>query len=49
MINCEAPVATLLHRAVAAALDASMVLIAYGLFLLHTDCWVDSSSGTRPI
>jgi uncharacterized RDD family membrane protein YckC len=34
MINCEAPVATLLHRAVAAALDASMVLIAYGLFLL---------------
>ena len=34
VIYCEAPVATPLHRAVAAALDWSMVLIAYGLFLL---------------
>jgi uncharacterized RDD family membrane protein YckC len=33
VIYCEAPVATTLHRAVAAALDWSMVLIAYGLFL----------------
>lgn len=34
VISCEAPVATTLHRAVAAALDWSMVLIGYGLFLL---------------
>jgi len=34
VIYCEAPVATILHRAVAAALDWSMVLIAYGAFLL---------------
>jgi uncharacterized RDD family membrane protein YckC len=33
VIYCEAPVATALHRAVAAALDWSMVLIAYGAFL----------------
>ena len=33
VISCEAPVATTLHRAVAAALDWSMVLIGYGLFL----------------
>ena len=34
VIYCEAPVATTLHRAVAAALDWSMVLFGYGLFLL---------------
>ena len=34
VIACEAPVATTLHRAIAAALDWSMVLIGYGLFLL---------------
>ena len=34
VIYCELPVATTLHRAVAAALDWSMVLIGYGLFLL---------------
>ena len=34
VIICEAPVATPLHRAIAAALDWSMVLIGYGLFLL---------------
>ena len=34
VIYCEAPVATTLHRAVAAAIDWTMVLIAYGLFLL---------------
>jgi uncharacterized RDD family membrane protein YckC len=33
MIFCDAPVAGSVHRAVAAALDWSMVLIAYGLFL----------------
>jgi uncharacterized RDD family membrane protein YckC len=34
VIACEAPVATPLHRAVAAALDWSIVFIGYGLFLL---------------
>jgi hypothetical protein len=34
VIYCEAPVATPLHRAVGAALDWSMVLIGFGLFLL---------------
>ena len=34
MIYCEAPVATPLHRALAAALDGTMVLIGFGLFLL---------------
>ncbi|MGB9454534.1 MAG: RDD family protein [Bryobacteraceae bacterium] len=33
-IYCDAPVANPLHRAVAAALDWAMVLIAYGCFLL---------------
>jgi len=34
VIFCDAPAAVWLHRAVAAALDWSMVLIAYGIFLL---------------
>ena len=34
MIYCEAPVATPLHRSLAAAVDLTMVLVAYGLFLL---------------
>jgi uncharacterized RDD family membrane protein YckC len=34
VIYCDAPVAVSLHRAVAAALDWSLVLIAYGLFLV---------------
>jgi uncharacterized RDD family membrane protein YckC len=34
MIRCDAPVATPTHRAVAAAIDGSMVLIGYGAFLV---------------
>jgi uncharacterized RDD family membrane protein YckC len=34
VIYCEDPVASRLHRAVAAGLDWSMALLAYGLFLL---------------
>jgi uncharacterized RDD family membrane protein YckC len=34
VIFCDAPVATRLHRALAASLDWSMVLIGYGLLLL---------------
>ena len=34
VIFCDDPVASRMHRAVAAGLDASMVLLAYGLFLL---------------
>ncbi|MBZ5585695.1 MAG: RDD family protein [Acidobacteriia bacterium] len=33
-VCCEAPVATRLHRALAAVADLSMILIGYGLFLL---------------
>jgi len=33
VIYCEFPVATILHRAVASALDWSMVLIGYGVFV----------------
>lgn len=33
MVSCEWPVATAMHRFVAAAIDCSLVLIAYGLFL----------------
>ncbi|HTX35974.1 MAG TPA: RDD family protein [Bryobacteraceae bacterium] len=33
-IYCEYPVATSIHRAIAAALDWSLVLMGYGLFLL---------------
>jgi uncharacterized RDD family membrane protein YckC len=34
VIYCEAPVATPLHRALAAAIDSAMVLVGYGFFLL---------------
>jgi uncharacterized RDD family membrane protein YckC len=34
VIYCEAPVAAPVHRALAAAIDVTMVLLAYGLFLV---------------
>jgi uncharacterized RDD family membrane protein YckC len=34
VIICEAPVATPIHRAIAAVLDWAMVFLGYGLFLL---------------
>jgi uncharacterized RDD family membrane protein YckC len=34
VIYCEAPVATAIHRALAASIDLTMILVAYGLFLL---------------
>jgi uncharacterized RDD family membrane protein YckC len=34
VIYCEAPVATPLHRALAATIDLTMVLLGFGLFLL---------------
>jgi uncharacterized RDD family membrane protein YckC len=34
VIICEAPVATPIHRAIAAALDWSMVFLGYGMFIL---------------
>jgi len=34
VIYCEAPVATTLHRALAAAIDLTMIVVAYGLCLL---------------
>jgi hypothetical protein len=36
VLCCDAPVAAPMHRAAAAVLDGSMVLIGYGLFLLMT-------------
>lgn len=33
VIDCDAPVAAPMHRACATAIDGSMILIAYGLFL----------------
>ncbi|HUB78963.1 MAG TPA: RDD family protein [Bryobacteraceae bacterium] len=34
VIYCEAPVATPLHRSLAATIDLAMIFVAYGLFLL---------------
>lgn len=34
VIYCEAPVATPVHRALAGAIDLTMILVAYGMFLL---------------
>jgi len=34
VIYCEAPVATPIHRALATSIDLTMILMAYGLFLL---------------
>jgi len=33
VIDCDAPVAAPMHRACATAIDASMILIAYGIFI----------------
>lgn len=33
MVSCEAPVATAMHRFVAAAIDGAMIVMAYALFL----------------
>jgi uncharacterized RDD family membrane protein YckC len=48
MIYCEAPVATPLHRALAAALDWTMILIAYGVFLLTFSACGGEFDLTRP-
>lgn len=47
VIVCAAPVATPLHRAVAAALDWSLVLIGYGLFLAGYFLTGDFLGGAR--
>jgi uncharacterized RDD family membrane protein YckC len=52
VIFCEFPVATTLHRAVASALDWSMVLIGYGIFLagIHQlGCSLALTKSTLPI
>jgi uncharacterized RDD family membrane protein YckC len=52
VIFCEFPVATTLHRAIASALDWSMVLIGYGIFLggIHQlGCQLTLTKSTFPI
>jgi uncharacterized RDD family membrane protein YckC len=48
VIYCDAPVATALHRAVAAALDLSMILVGVGLFLTAFLVCGGSFSFTKP-
>jgi uncharacterized RDD family membrane protein YckC len=52
VIFCDAPVAVRLHRAVAAAIDWAMVLLAYGMFLfafVQMDGSITLNKGTWPI
>ena len=34
VVSCDHPVATAMHRLVAAAIDSSLILVAYGMFLI---------------
>jgi len=47
VIYCEAPVATPLHRALAAVIDLTMIFVAYGLFLLTFVLWGGEIAVTR--
>ena len=47
-IYCEAPVATPMHRALAAVIDWTMVLIAFGMFLLTFTLCGGQFEFTRP-
>jgi len=49
VIDCDAPVASPMHRACAAAIDGSMILIAYGLFLTVFHILGGSFSSGRPV
>jgi uncharacterized RDD family membrane protein YckC len=48
VIYCEAPVATWLHRALAAAIDLTMIFVAYGMFLLTFVLFRGEIAVTRP-
>jgi len=49
MIECDVPVAAPMHRACAAAIDASMILIAYGLFFTTFHLLGGSFSYNKPV
>jgi uncharacterized RDD family membrane protein YckC len=49
VIDCDAPVAAPMHRACAAAIDGSMILIAYGLFLTVFHLMGGSFPSSRPV
>jgi len=48
VIDCDAPVAAPMHRACAAAIDGSMILIAWGLFLLVFQLLGGSLNASKP-
>lgn len=49
VIFCDAPVASLMHRACAAAIDASMILIACGVFFTVFHFLGGSFATTKPV
>src|ERR1039457_862154 len=49
VIDCDAPVAAPMHRACAAAIDGSMILIACGLFLTVFHLLGGSFPSTKPV
>jgi uncharacterized RDD family membrane protein YckC len=49
VIDCDAPVAAPMHRACAAAIDGSMILIAYGLFLTVFHLLGGSFPSSKPV
>jgi len=49
VIECDAPVAAPMHRACAAAIDGSMIVIGYGLFLTIFHFFGGSLSGSKPV
>jgi uncharacterized RDD family membrane protein YckC len=49
VIECDAAVAAPMHRACAAAIDASMIVIAYGLFVTTFHLLGGSFSSSKPV
>ena len=49
VIDCDAPVATPMHRASAAAIDGSMILIAYGIFFAVFHILGGSFPASKPV
>lgn len=49
VIDCDAPVAAPMHRVCAAAIDCSMILIAYGLFLTTFYLMGGSLPSVKPV
>jgi uncharacterized RDD family membrane protein YckC len=49
VIDCDAPVAAPMHRACAAAIDGSMIVIAFGIFLAIFHFLGGSFPSTKPV